>query len=254
MAIKKSRIIVTDLQFLRKIVARTIEEYGVFCDLNYIDVSQMTDLSMLFYNTTFNGSVEEWDVSNVKRMYHLFAGSTFNGDISNWNVSKVLEMSYMFADSVFQGDLSRWDVSSVQTMDRMFCESLFNGRIAEWNVSRCRNFSEMFYAGAFCNDVSHWNISSSADMHSFVEAGRSGSFPEPMVYHWLLALKPGPAIGMPSAWRNHFDEHVSVVRGLASSNMEAAVFLQNSWLHKIQAFTLPLECSQVEDFSSCSFV
>ena len=101
---------------LRQLVDKLINERGNKVDLNDIDTSEITDMSVLFFNSNFNGDISNWDVSNVKNMRLMFSGSKFNGDISKWNVSNVKDMSYMFNDSKFtgeNGDISEWDVSNV---------------------------------------------------------------------------------------------------------------------------------------------
>ena len=45
----------------------------------------------------------------------MFYGSTFNQPLNNWNVSNVENMSWMFAhQDDFQQDISNWDVSNVK--------------------------------------------------------------------------------------------------------------------------------------------
>lgn len=81
-----------------RLISETIKKDGPNCDLNFIDVSGLDDLSGVFSypNHFFNGDILQWDVSNVKNMSHMFAASHFNGDISAWNVSSAMDLSWMF--------------------------------------------------------------------------------------------------------------------------------------------------------------
>ena len=85
-------IVVEDGYELRKLINQRIEEQGPNCDLNDIDVSRVTDMSYLFFESSFNGDISRWDVSNVTNMSWMFSESVFNGDISQWDVSKVRSM------------------------------------------------------------------------------------------------------------------------------------------------------------------
>ena len=106
---------------LKKLINDTIKEKGLDCDLNFIDVSDIRDMSHIFEGADFNGDISAWNVSNVKDMSNMFCSSKFNGDISNWNVSNVIDMNHMFEDSEFNSDISTWDVSNVKDMSSMFC-------------------------------------------------------------------------------------------------------------------------------------
>ena len=109
---------------------------------NYIDTSNITNMSMLFHLVSCKVKfskidISEWDVSNVTDMGAMFDNcKEFNSDLSNWNVSNVEEMCYMFNGcKKFNSDLSNWDVSNVTDMSYMFygCDTLKkNNKIPDW--------------------------------------------------------------------------------------------------------------------------
>ena len=70
---------------LIEIISGIIEKEGNKADLGYIDTSLITDMSKLFLDSEFNGSIWKWDTSKVKNMAFMFAGSQFNGYIGGWN-------------------------------------------------------------------------------------------------------------------------------------------------------------------------
>ena len=143
-----------------------ISSCDVNADLNYLDVSGIVDMVMLFAgNSTFNGDISGWDVSNVKSMRWMFENSTFNGDISKWDVSGVDDMGWMFQNSRFNGDISKWNMRSVTSTRGMFAYSDFRGDISKWDVSGVMEMSYMF-SGCGYSDVRicDWDISDKTKM------------------------------------------------------------------------------------------
>lgn len=145
---------------LRDIIAREIEVLGPTCDLNHIDVSQMTSLADVFLRSDFNGDISLWDTSGITSLQNTFAGSRFNGDISKWDTSKVTTMAGLFQNTAFTGDISWWNTSRVRDMDDMFKSSQFDGELWMWDVSGVETMNRMFESSQFNRHIGDWDVRS----------------------------------------------------------------------------------------------
>ena len=124
---KTRRLVVraTTLVELRQLIGQELRRQGPDADLNFIDISLITDMMGLFENTGYeirNIKIDEWDTSNVTDMSHMFYNCTrFNCDISKWDVSNVTDTTEMFYGcKQFNCDLSSWNLSSLKYSDGMF--------------------------------------------------------------------------------------------------------------------------------------
>ena len=102
------KVVAKDKYHLKELIEEAIKTKGPNCDLNYIDVSQITDMSDLFRFSNFTGDISKWDVSKVERMSHMFTDSKFSGDLSKWDVSRVRDMDDMFVGSPLEDNEPEW--------------------------------------------------------------------------------------------------------------------------------------------------
>jgi uncharacterized protein (UPF0248 family) len=100
-----------DRDELKELVDKLIKERGNEANLNDIDVSDIEDMSKIFYRMDFDGDISKWDVSNVKSMYKMFTRSKFsgkNGDISNWDINNVEKNFAMFRFCPMDKNRPKW--------------------------------------------------------------------------------------------------------------------------------------------------
>ena len=141
---RATKIIAKDYHHLSDLIYKAMQADGVHCDLNHIDVRRVTDMSSLFYESTFNGSIDRWDVSRVQSMAFMFSISSFQGSLENWIVSRVEEMPSMFENSIFVGPLDRWNVSATKSVNDMFVDSAFQQNLSSWLMPNVCTFKQMF--------------------------------------------------------------------------------------------------------------
>lgn len=114
---KRPTITVYSKEELMQAIRETIDSDGFGCDLNHIDVSELSDLSDVFYYfRDFDGDISGWDPWKCINMRNMFYGSSYtgqNGDISNWDVQNLVYAGRMFYSSKYDGDISKWDLKSL---------------------------------------------------------------------------------------------------------------------------------------------
>lgn len=252
------KIIATDREHLCSIVDRCIEREGLECNLNHIDVSQVSLFIRTLAFEGFNGNVSKWNVSNALRMDNMFEGSAFTGDISKWNTSSVVNMSNMFSNSAFKGDISNWDVSNVEDMHHMFSGSVFTGNLTQWNFSKKRKSFREKMKGFFEDIQSHdyqgisiptldipcqvlFNTQHSKNlesMHTWLAS-------QPMSrYHWDVLIEYNDAPWGTPAMMEHIRAWFPMYRTMGYTDLDIAQTLLNHWqnlnLHASSQCVLPL--------------
>jgi surface protein len=122
------------------------------------DVSNVTDMSELFANQTFNEDISSWKTSKVVTMKGMFRNcrtfECYNTHLS-WDTSEVTDMSYLFYGCrVFQGKLSSWNTGKVTTMRSMFEGCIcFDDNISALNTNKVKDMGKMFKGCKFIPDV-----------------------------------------------------------------------------------------------------
>ena len=54
-----------DTSHLRSLVESEMQKHGSKCDLNHIDVSQLSSFSDVFWDSNFNGDLSKWDMRDL---------------------------------------------------------------------------------------------------------------------------------------------------------------------------------------------
>ncbi len=130
-------------------------------DLNYIDTSELTDLSYVLGSSKMESvDVSQWDTSNVENLNEAFYGTALKTiDLSNWNTSKVHSMNATFFDSqsLISLDLSTWKIDNLTSLNDTFrsmyeLESL---NIRNWDM---RNVTSMYSAFGYNFNLKNLNM------------------------------------------------------------------------------------------------
>ena len=72
-----NKIIAKDKRHLELLIHQEMEKNGPNCDLNHIDVSNVTDMSWMFSDSPFNQDISKWNVINVKNVCWMFNSMSY---------------------------------------------------------------------------------------------------------------------------------------------------------------------------------
>jgi len=140
-------------------------------DLSTWDVSGVTTFRNMFVNSAFSGSLTDWDVGACTNFNFMFSGGDFNGDISGWlstGATIGATMNSMFyQNEAFNQDLGSWDVGNVVDMEWMFASALaFNQDISGWDITGLTSLDYIFSeATSFNQSLNGWDTSAIISMH-----------------------------------------------------------------------------------------
>ncbi|NSR66665.1 BspA family leucine-rich repeat surface protein [Enterococcus faecalis] len=145
-------------------------------DVSNFDTSQVTNMSMMFYNCR---GLQTLDVSNFETSQVTDMSDMFYGckelqtlDVSNFDTSQVIYMSDMFGEcSGLQTlDVSNFDTSQVIYMSDMFgeCSGLQTLDVSNFDTSQVINMSSMFAdcRGLQTLDITNFDTSQVTNMSS----------------------------------------------------------------------------------------
>lgn len=110
------KIVVKDSQHLKKLIK---EDVNHELDLGSLDVSNVTDMSHLFENSTrvdFSG-IETWDMTKVKNINSMFFNAVnFNHDVTDWTLSSLSlqdKSSFFLIENVFFNTEASREIKSI---------------------------------------------------------------------------------------------------------------------------------------------
>jgi surface protein len=116
---------------------------------------------MFFDCENFDCDLCGWDVSNVKDMSYLFFNCiNFTGEgLENWKPIKCKDMHNMFKNCYnFDCNLSGWDVSNVKNMRFMFfnCTKFTGQGLENWKPIKCKYIGYIFDECSSLNSYPIW--------------------------------------------------------------------------------------------------
>lgn len=164
-------IVVESRKELDFVIALSMLLFGKYCNLNFINVSNIRDFSHLFsyHNTISLTNIDEKDLLfAIKEHGGLKEFKDFTSTKENWLSEKRLTWDF---DYYMIRKLSN------PNHDIIVCFQRFNGIISFWNLEKAVNTNGMFYLAHFNQHHLKFNLPLLKDAESmFFEAGFSKNF------------------------------------------------------------------------------
>ena len=141
-------------------------------NLNWIDISNITDLTRVFAKSSgLTIDCSEWDTRHVEKFNYIFAFINKSTMIkaNNWQFDSAKELDGMFYftsnNASVEIDADKWNTENVTTMKNMFAycsNQSFLHYATKIDISGCTNFEKMFANSKCKEDLSNWEIPVSA--------------------------------------------------------------------------------------------
>lgn len=154
--------------------------------INEWNVSNISNLTKMFYSTAFNQNIGAWNVSSVTVFSEMFFGTPFNNggssSIDSWQLktSGPISLDNIFQSATtFNQPIGSWNTSAVTNMSKAFNNATtFNQNINSWNVSNATDTSSMFWsATAFNQPLNSWNVTGVTNMSNMFRSAVSFNQP-----------------------------------------------------------------------------
>lgn len=136
--------------------------YSTVFDPSLFDVSNVTDMSYMFYSAvTTNRTIDlsSWDVSNVTTTYYMFnyAYNFTNINLSNWNTTNLENISCMFygCEKLKEIDLSTWNTNNIKSISFLFfnCNKITTIDLSSFDLANVTGMTNMFYSCIALTDL-----------------------------------------------------------------------------------------------------
>lgn len=115
---------------------------GPGVDLNYIDTSEITDMTELISELFRDKDISVGLVGSILTLWKLIK-----------NIFRRYLLKIDIKPFILYPDISRWDTGNVRSMREIFKNTKFNGDISLWNTSNVENMEAMFYESDFNGDI-----------------------------------------------------------------------------------------------------
>lgn len=166
-------------------ITDTSQAFRATANLEYIAAppTTVTNMQSMFFGSSFDQDLSDWDVSNVdnmRAMFRLTENYNNGGRPLTWFSEESTTYSTRMMDSMFyeakafNQDITGWDVSNVESMNSMFrATPYFNQDIGEWDVSGVGRMNSMFRnASVFEQNLSEWDVSYVAESSNFATGSK----------------------------------------------------------------------------------
>ena len=91
---------VKDKEELKEIIKKA----DINADLNYLDTSDISDMSFMFRNSKFNGDISKWNTSKATNMNYMFSGLKVKMNPNNLKLYKENIKNKYFAEPQYKNE------------------------------------------------------------------------------------------------------------------------------------------------------